>query len=84
MWTYRHSVPRGFLFELVSCPHYLCEILIYLSLLVVQSGSSYTWWMVVSFVACNQVIVGLFNHLWYKDNFKDYPLERKAVLPFLL
>ena len=30
-----HSIPEGGLFELVSCPHYLCEILIYTALLLI-------------------------------------------------
>ncbi|CAM9477090.1 unnamed protein product [Phaeothamnion confervicola] len=23
------------------------------------------------------------HHRWYRDKFKDYPLQRKAVIPFL-
>lgn len=30
----RYAVPKGFWFDLVACPHYLSEILIYLSLLL--------------------------------------------------
>ncbi len=82
--TYQHSIPRGDWFELVSCPHYFAEILIYLSLSLVLSGRSTTWWMVCSFVVTNQIIVGLFNHQWYLDNFKDYPKARKAIIPFVI
>ena len=82
--TYRHSIPRGFCFELVSCPHYFAEIMIYLSLNLVFAGQSTTWWMVCSFVVVNQVFVGLFNHNWYLSKFADYPTRRKAVIPLLL
>jgi len=82
--TYQHSIPRGDWFELVSCPHYFAEILIYLSLSVVLSGKSTTWWMVCCFVVTNQIIVGLFNHRWYAETFDNYPKTRKAVIPFLL
>jgi 3-oxo-5-alpha-steroid 4-dehydrogenase 3 len=82
--TYRHSIPRGGLFEHLSCPHYFAEILIYMSLCLVMGGKSSTWWMVCAFVVINQLIVGLFNHHWYLETFKDYPKQRKAVIPFLL
>ena len=82
--TYGHSIPRGHWFELVSCPHYLAEILIYLSLCVVLNGRSSTWWLVCCFVATNQLIVGLFNHHWYQKHFEDYPKRRKAVFPFVI
>ncbi|RWS23674.1 polyprenol reductase-like protein [Leptotrombidium deliense] len=82
--TYRHSIPKGGWFNLISCPHYFAEILIYMSLCVVFGGRSVTWWMVCCFVLTNQVIVGLFNHHWYLQTFKDYPKQRKAVIPFLL
>lgn len=32
------AVPAGGLFEFVSCPHYLAEIVIYLGLLVASGG----------------------------------------------
>lgn len=82
--TYQHSIPRGDWFEVISCPHYFAEILIYLSLSVVLGGRSTTWWMVCCFVVTNQLIVGLFNHQWYIDTFKNYPKSRKAVIPLLL
>ena len=37
-----HSIPEGGLFDLVSCPHYLCEIIIYTSLLVILGLSHQT------------------------------------------
>lgn len=82
--TYGHSVPRGLGFELVSCPHYLAEIGVYVAVGLVLEGRSVTWWMVVSFVAANQVLVAIFNHRWYKNHFPDYPRARRAVIPFLL
>ena len=82
--TLKHSIPRGSLFNLLSCPHYFAEILIYLSMCLIFNGRSATWLMVCCFVVLNQIIVGLFNHQWYLDTFKDYPKNRKAVIPFLL
>lgn len=82
--TLEHSIPRGGMFNILSCPHYFAEILIYLSLSLIFGGQSSTWWMVCCFVTTNQIIVGLFNHHWYHQKFKDYPSSRKAVLPYVL
>ena len=54
MISYSHVIPSGGLFELISCPHYFAEILIYIALLIVQCGLSTTWWLVVCFVVINQ------------------------------
>lgn len=82
--TLKHSIPRGSLFHWLSCPHYFAEILIYLSMGIIFNGKSMTWLMVCCFVVLNQIVVGLFNHQWYLDTFKDYPKNRKAVIPYLL
>ncbi|KAG9511057.1 Polyprenol reductase [Fragariocoptes setiger] len=82
--THQHSIPRGKWFDIVSCPHYMAEILIYLSISIVLGGQSLTWWMVFLFVITNQLIVGKFNHNWYTESFKDYPKSRRAVIPYLL
>ncbi|XP_076736222.1 polyprenal reductase [Maylandia zebra] len=44
--TLTHRVPKGGWFELVSCPHYFAELLIYISLSFVFRGLSFTWWLV--------------------------------------
>lgn len=82
--TLKHSIPRGSLFDLLSCPHYFAEILIYLSMCIIFEGKSATWLLVCCFVVLNQMVVGLFNHQWYLDTFPDYPTSRKAVIPLLL
>lgn len=82
--TQKHLIPRGGLFDLVSCPHYFAEILIYISINLIFHGRSTTWWMICCFVAINQIIAGLFSHHWYLQTFKDYPKQRRAVIPFLL
>ena len=37
-----HSIPRGSLFEYVSCPHYLCEIIIYTCFMFILGTSHST------------------------------------------
>ena len=82
--SYQHRIPKGSWFKWVSCPHYFFEILIYLSYAIVSGLQHKTVWSVVVFVAINQVIASLISHKWYKEEFKDYPKQRKAVIPYLL
>lgn len=81
--TDKHLLPEGDLFDQVSCPHYLMEILIY---------SVYTgmfWWRhsVVNaiwlFVFVNQTFSAYFSHRWYQETFPNYPKERAPIFPFL-
>jgi hypothetical protein len=52
--TLQHQVPHGDLFELVSSPHNLAEILMYLALTFILLGSN-TWPFVFLWVLSNQV-----------------------------
>lgn len=84
--TYEHSVPNGGWFDLVSCPHYLMEILIYVAFFVVAGVAPphKTLSSVVVFVISNQIVAGYFVHRWYRENFRSYSKRRKAILPYLL
>lgn len=52
--TLQHHVPRGDWFEMVSSPHNLAEVMIYLALTFILWGSS-TWPFVFLWVLSNQV-----------------------------
>ncbi|WAR00050.1 PORED-like protein [Mya arenaria] len=80
----RHHIPHGGLFQFVSCPHYTMEIIIYLSLCIITAFQNNMLVALFVFVLINQVVTGYFTHAWYKETFKNYPKDRKAVLPFLL
>ncbi|KAM9435817.1 polyprenal reductase [Clarias gariepinus] len=82
--TLTHRMPRGGWFELVSCPHYLAELMIYMALSVCCSCVSFTWWLVVLYVLCNQALAAHLCHEYYRSTFKSYPSGRKAFIPFLL
>lgn len=83
--NYEHAIPRGGLFEYVSCPHYLMEIVIYLAFLLIGGPRHLTLLSVVVFVITNQLVAGYLTHRWYRTHFGTlYPLQRKAVVPFLL
>ena len=78
----RYRIPRGFLFEYVSCPNYLGETLEWLGWAILTwspAGLSFLLW-----TAANLVPRALYYHRWYKDAFEDYPSRRRAIIPFLL
>ena len=79
-----HSVPHGDWFKYVSCPHYFAEILIYLSQVMILGVKHKTACLIFGWVLTNQIIAGLMNHWWYRENFKNYPTNRKAIIPFVL
>lgn len=76
------SIPSGGLFELVSCPHYLAEIIIYLGLSIASQGQLMPLLMLV-WVGVNLVLAAAATHKWYRRRFKAYPPARKALVPFV-
>ncbi|XP_070688657.1 polyprenal reductase [Pempheris klunzingeri] len=82
--TLAHRVPKGGCFELVSCPHYFAELLIYISLSLVFGGLCLTWWLVVLYVLFNQALAAQLCHDLYISKYESYPRHRKAFLPFVL
>ncbi|KAG7228761.1 hypothetical protein INR49_008539 [Caranx melampygus] len=80
--TLAHRVPEGGWFELVSCPHYFAELLIYVSLALIFGGRSQTWWLVVCYVLFNQSLAAQLCHDLYISKYESYPQRRKALIPF--
>ncbi|KAK7294634.1 hypothetical protein RJT34_17524 [Clitoria ternatea] len=77
-----YVVPKGGLFEVVSCPNYFGEILEWLGWAVM------TWsWAGLGFFVYTFANLGpraRANHRWYLEKFgEDYPKKRKAVIPYL-
>ncbi|KAJ2846405.1 hypothetical protein GGI22_006258 [Coemansia erecta] len=77
----KYSIPRGSLFELVSCPHFLCEVAEWTGF-AVASGSPAAWTFVLN-VLCNLAPRAHFIHRWYARTFPRYPSARKAMIPFV-
>jgi protein-S-isoprenylcysteine O-methyltransferase Ste14 len=77
-----YRVPHGGLFEWVSCPNYLGEIVAWL-------GFALATWSLAAFAfalfsIANLVPRALAHHRWYRQNFADYPARRRAIVPYLL
>ncbi|OMO97433.1 hypothetical protein COLO4_14613 [Corchorus olitorius] len=77
-----YVVPKGGLFDLVSCPNYFGEILEWLGWAVMNWS-----WVGLGFflfTCANLVPRARASRRWYLEKFKDdYPKQRKAVIPFL-
>lgn len=80
----KYHIPKGELFELISCPHFFMEILIHTSFSVMSQLSNTPLLFLLLFVVTNQIIAGILNHKWYKQTFPSYPIKRKAVIPYLI
>ncbi|WP_420426673.1 3-oxo-5-alpha-steroid 4-dehydrogenase [Algiphilus sp.] len=77
-----YRIPRGWLFERVSCPNYLGEFLIWIGWAVATwslAGAVFALWTVA-----NLLPRALSHHAWYRAQFPDYPTARKAVIPGVL
>lgn len=77
-----YELPRGGLFNRISCPNHFGEI-------IEWSGYAVMSWNLpaLAFLAwtiANLVPRALSHHKWYRKNFENYPQKRKAVLPFVI
>lgn len=81
--TEKHLLPEGGYFDLVSSPHMFWEIIMYTSLTVILIGNA-SWLWVFLWVVSNQIENAWLTHKWYLETFKDYPKDRRAIIPGIL
>lgn len=81
--TRRYVIPRGGLFQFVSCPHYFGEIVLYVGLALTGTEGTLSGWYPCLWVVVNLILAARMTHAWYKEHFKTYPATRKALIPFL-
>lgn len=76
-----YRVPYGGAFGLVSCPNYTGELVEWLGWAILSwSPAGFVFFL---WTAANLVPRARSHHRWYRERFPDYPVERKAVIPFL-
>ena len=71
-----------FLHKYVSSPNYFGEIIEWVGWAVLTwsiSGAVFLAWTIA-----NLLPRAIANHRWYREKFKDYPKNRKALIPGLL
>ena len=77
-----YQIPRGGLFDFISCPNFFGEIIEWLGFAIMTwslAGRSFFIWTFI-----NLVPRALSHHKWYKKKFREYPKNRKAVFPAIL
>ncbi|GJN24581.1 hypothetical protein PR202_gb12331 [Eleusine coracana subsp. coracana] len=76
-----YTIPRGGLFELVACPHYLFEIVVFLGFaMIAQTVFS----LAVAFsTAAYLAGRSCATRRWYVAKFEEFPERMKAVVPFV-
>ncbi len=77
-----YKIPKGEMFRYVSCPNLLGEIIEWGGFTILTwslPGLAFFIW-----TFANLVPRAISHHKWYKQRFNDYPVERKAIFPFLL
>ncbi len=76
-----YYAPQGGLFEWVSCPNYLGEIIIWTGWAVATwslAGLSFAVWTFANLAPRARA-----HHIWYRDHIDGYPGKRRALIPFL-
>ena len=77
-----YRIPKGGMFEFVSCANFLGEIIEWAGFCIAcNSRASFAFWF---YTCCNLIPRAVSHHRWYKAHFKDYPVERKAVFPYMV
>lgn len=74
-----YRIPQGGLYEWVSCPNYLGEIVEWCgwALMTWSAGGL----VFAAWTAANLTPRARDHHSWYRAEFPDYPLQRKALFP---
>lgn len=76
-----YKIPFGGLFNYISCPNLFGEVIEWLGFAILAwnlPGFAFFIW-----TFANLIPRALSHHQWYLERFKNYPKERKAVIPFL-
>ena len=76
-----YAIPYGGLYRWVSSPNYLGEI-------VQWAGWALATWSAAGLAFCSLTIANLAprarsNQRWYRSEFRDYPPDRRALIPYL-
>ena len=76
-----YRIPSGGLFDLVTAPHYLMELSAWLGMALMSRHLAA--YMVFVWTCSYLLARAMRTHEWYQEKFKDYPRERRVILPFL-
>ncbi|RHZ82185.1 hypothetical protein Glove_113g48 [Diversispora epigaea] len=75
-------IPYGYGFGLVSCPNYFFELIAWISIIVLTKSLAACLFIVVGF--SQMYLWAIKKHKNYRKEFKNYPKNRKAIIPYLI
>jgi len=77
-----YTIPGAQIFRWISCPNLFGELIEWLGFAILcwnlPALTFFIW------TAANLIPRALSHHRWYKEKFPDYPVERKAIIPFCI
>ncbi|KAK7380499.1 hypothetical protein VNO78_33012 [Psophocarpus tetragonolobus] len=77
-----YKIPKGGLFGLVICPHYLFEIIVFYGIAFIsQTLYAFSFAIGTTFYLLGR---SYSSRKWYHSKFKDFPKNVKAVIPFVI
>uniref|UniRef100_A0A8R1DMJ5 3-oxo-5alpha-steroid 4-dehydrogenase (NADP(+)) n=1 Tax=Caenorhabditis japonica TaxID=281687 RepID=A0A8R1DMJ5_CAEJA len=76
-----YKIPRGFLYEYISCPNYYGEIVEWIGYAIAARSVPAVAFAIFTF--CNIGPRAFSHHAWYLEKFPEYPKDRKALIPFV-
>lgn len=75
-----YSIPRGHLFDYITCPNYFGECLQWIGYAI--AARSFPAIAFAFFTVCNLAPRAMSHHKWYKEKFGEkYPKDRMALIP---
>src|SRR3546814_18591698 len=77
-----YKIPRGGAFRYVSAANYFGEIVLWTGWAVMSWTAAGALFAI--FTVSNLLPRALSHHRWYRENFADYPRERRALIPWQL
>ncbi|CAK9172423.1 unnamed protein product [Ilex paraguariensis] len=76
-----YKIPRGGLFNLVICPHYLFEILTFIGIsFICQTTFSFSCSIGIALYLIGRSYV---TRKWYLSKFDDFPKDVRALIPYV-
>ena len=76
-----YKIPRGGLYRWISCPNYFGETIEWIGWAIATwslPGLTFAVWTFANLAPRAHA-----HHKWYHKNFKDYPIRRKAFIPWV-
>lgn len=76
-----YKIPVGFLFNYISCPNLLGELIQWTGFAIIAWNYPAATFLI--WTAANLLPRAMGHHRWYKNKFNDYPKSRRILIPGL-